>query len=293
MLPALIVGIFYSFYIGLFKSNRRILLEKPDKIKALMKKSTINQLNQLNQKFYSVIASEFSQTRQHSWVGWEKLLTADFFNEKNRNKQKLFVLDLGCGNGRFAEFLSSRKIGIKYLGIDTNEKLLKIGLNKNVFQDNQENLRLEKFDLIENLLAAEELGRVGMDFGEFDLVVAFGVLHHLPSFNLRRNFLKLMAKQIHDDGLVVITAWRFDRDKNLMARKQNFTNVDLSSIDMEENDYLLDWQRGQNAIRYCHLTLPNEMKELADQAGLKIVSTFSSDGKSGNLNDYYLCKREN
>lgn len=258
-----------------------------------MKKSTINRLNQLNQKFYFEIADEFSQTRQLPWEGWEKLLGYDFVIEKIEKQQKIFVLDLGCGNGRFAEFLANKKINMGYLGVDADEKLLNIGLNNKVFKNDSENLRLEKFDLIENLLAAEEVGKTGMDFGEFDLVVSFGVLHHLPSLKLRKNFLKLMAKQVPIGGLVVVTAWRFDRDQNLMARKKDFSVVDMVGEDFEENDYLLDWQRGQNAIRYCHLTLPNEMDELISGSGLILVSTFSSDGKSGNLNDYYICKKEN
>lgn len=257
-----------------------------------MKNSTINRLNQINQHFYETVAEEFSSTRQQPWLGWKKLLSLPEIKQKAEQGKKLFVLDFGCGNGRFGQFLVDNHINLRYLGIDSNQKLLNFGLKQVAFEHDPDNLRLEQFDVIQNLIEAGEAGK-GMDFGEFDLVVAFGILHHLPSLFLRKKFIQLLANQIDDDGLAVITAWRFDRDKNLMNRQRNFNEVQVENSELEANDYLLDWQRGTSATRYCHLVLPSEMSQLLNGSGLELVGTFTSDGQSENLNDYYLCKKEN
>lgn len=255
-----------------------------------MKKLTINRLNQLNQKFYETVAEDFNETRLRAWDGWEKMLANAELQKIIKSDRKLFVLDIGCGNGRFANFLINQNLKLRYLGIDSNQKLLNMGLKQDKFKNDEENLRLEKFDVVENLLEAED-DKFGMDFGEFDLAVAFGVLHHLPSFELRKKFMKMLAAQIDNAGMVVIAAWRFDRDENLIKRKLSFSEFGFEEDEVENEDYLLDWQRGERAVRFCHLVLPNEMEMLLKSAGLKLVETFSHDGKSNNLNDYYLCKR--
>lgn len=257
-----------------------------------MKKLTINRLNQLNQKFYEIVAEEFNETRSKAWDGWEKFLEIIASKKLLNFKQKLFVLDIGCGNGRFANFLLSKNIKLGYLGIDANQKLLNKGLQQELFQNDEDNLRLEKFDVVENLLEIEG-DEKGMDFGEFDLTVAFGVLHHLPSLELRKKFMRMLAAQIDEDGMVVVTAWRFDRDENLLKRQLNFSDFDFETNEIESGDYLLDWQRGEKAVRFCHLVLPKEMDELIKAAGLVLIETFTCDGKSNNLNDYYLCKKQN
>lgn len=256
-----------------------------------MKKSTIDRLNKLNQEFYNQVAENFHETRAQAWAGWEQLLQLDLLQTAKENKTNLFVLDLGCGNGRFAQFLQKNQLNIRYLGIDANQKLLNLGLQQADFQAKPDDWRLEEFDVIQDLLEAGENGG-GMDFGQFDVAVAFGFLHHLPSFWLRQKFLKLMAKQIDVGGLVIVTAWRFDRDENLLKRQKSLTEIGIEKDEIEADDYLLDWQRGTKATRYCHLVKLAEMEKLMEGSGLTLIKTFSADGKSGNLNDYYIFKRE-
>ena len=84
---------------------------------------TIKKLNQLNRDFYQQVAIDFDQTRQHLWPGWNKLIS--HLQQLQTKHKPLKVLDLGCGNGRFGQFLANSFPGIKinYLGVDNNPQL--------------------------------------------------------------------------------------------------------------------------------------------------------------------------
>jgi len=108
--------------------------------------NTIKKLNVINQDFYNIIASDFDDSRQYFWKGWEKLIQhLDYFNE-------LKLLDLGCGNSRFYQFIKNNFSNkeLKYFGIDNNQKLLDFA-NKKLGKDN-DNFKLRKIDLITSLL---------------------------------------------------------------------------------------------------------------------------------------------
>ena len=83
-----------------------------------MDKKTADRLKALNHKFYQKTQVYFNRSRQHFWVGWEKLLPY-------LQGSTLKVLDLGCGNGRFGKWLMERGKTIDYTGIDENQFLLK------------------------------------------------------------------------------------------------------------------------------------------------------------------------
>ncbi len=57
-------------------------------------------------KNYNLISDHFSKTRRIPWDNFK------FFFKKIPSNSK--VLDLGCGNGRFSEFLTD----VDYIGLD-------------------------------------------------------------------------------------------------------------------------------------------------------------------------------
>ena len=125
----------------------------------------------------------------------------------------------------------------------------------------------------------------------FDLIVSFGVLHHIPSFNLRKSFFHSLADSLNKNGILVITAWQFLDNPKLKERLIEFDKVGIHKNDVEENDYLLDWRRGEQAIRYCHLTTKKEISELIKETNLKIIEMYKADSKTNNLNQYYILKK--
>ena len=83
----------------------------------------IKQILDINCHFYESYAKEFSVTRQAPWLGWSQLLT---FLSTN----KMRVLDLGCGNGRFYKFLKCNlKNEFDYQGVDISKNLVKEAIN--------------------------------------------------------------------------------------------------------------------------------------------------------------------
>ncbi len=244
-----------------------------------MNQLTIQKLNLLNAEFYNKTAAHFDETRQHPWKGWQKLIP---YLDKLLDPVK--VLDIGCGNGRFGEFLLQNITQhIDYEGIDSNDMLIQRAQEKLTPFGAQ--ITLKRQDILNTLINQSNYFNSQK---QYDLIVLFGVLHHIPSHKLRTKLLQYCAHLLTEDGLLIVSTWQFDRDHQLMKRQIDPERLGISKKDREENDYLLDWQRGEQAVRYCHLVSEQEMTSLFKSTDLKLIDSFEADGKQKNLNRYYL-----
>jgi len=237
-----------------------------------MDKLTAQKLQNINKNFYENSAQSFSQTRQNPWAGWNKLalyLKLNLINPKS-------LLDLGCGNGRFFGFITKLYPSINYFGVDFSESLIKIA--KNLFPNTT--FKTMNLNNLENELN-----------NKYDFITLFGVLHHVPSINARRDLLKTISKKLSDDGLLVFTRWNFIFDERLMSRKHKWEEVNISSHQVEENDYLLDWQANSKMLRYAHYTNDKEIQDLISFGDFKEINRFEADGKNDKLNTYILLKK--
>lgn len=260
-----------------------------------MNKDTIKKLNQINYDFYLTIANSFSNSRQYYWKGWDHLI--DHLNlaqkiksgvKSKSSKEDLVILDLGCGNGRFGQFLFEKiSKKINYIGLDNSNKLLNIASQK--LEKYQDKVVLQNFDLVNELLK----NNLQTDLVAYqpDVITLFGVLHHIPSKTQRKRLIKQLAQLLPEDGLLIFTVWKFMDEKRLQEKIVDPQVVDLEVKDLEKNDFILDWRRDIYAYRYCHLTDREEASEIIKNAGLKIIDQISADGKSQNLNHYYICKK--
>ncbi len=253
-----------------------------------MQRSTIEKLNQLNQSFYTNVAKEFDQTRQAPWYGWSNLV--DLLEEFDRN-QPLRVLDVGCGNGRFLDFLVKNlpEQSIAYTGIDLNSELLHLAKTRtdtfaNVTADWQ------NYDLVQTWLNNEQQ-KPPFD-QKYDLIVVFGVMHHLPGSQQRLDWLNWFQKHLSENGLLVVADWQFSRESKRFAEKIiSPENLGISAAELEPHDSILDWQQGVVSYRYCHETQAEEQTEQnkaleTQNPMVTLIKEFDADGKSGQLNHY-------
>lgn len=254
-----------------------------------MKIKLIRQLNQLNHQFYQQVAADFSSSRSYYWQGWNKLVP---YVEKlaNHNRQKVTVLDLGCGNGRFGLFLSSQlpKLKLFYLGLDNSKELLQLA--KTQHKMNYIDASFIETDLVELLLKDKLLEKVTPLAPQF--ITTMGLLHHVPSFKLRKKLIINLAQILPTGGYLTFTTWNFLDNKRFHKKIVDPTQFELEVEELEKNDVILDWKKNKTAYRYCHHTDTEELKKLVAASGLTKISQFKADGKSGKLNTYTVLKKE-
>ncbi|MEO8581737.1 MAG: class I SAM-dependent methyltransferase [Patescibacteria group bacterium] len=239
-----------------------------------MNSKTQQLLNNLNQQFYQTVWSEFDVTRQKAWEGWSKLLQFLW-----KQPQPLRVLDAGCGNGRFGEFLTEHIHELEYVGIDNSAELLTAG-RKKLFKG--------KFIALD-LMNKQRISELE---GTYDVIVLIAVLHHIPSFDERAALLKRLKQKLNKGGLLIFTAWQFTKIPQLKERIIPWTKCpDLDQTQLEKNDFLLDWQRGEHAIRYCHLIDQKEIERLVETLSLTKVAQFYADGKENQSNIYVVLQK--
>jgi SAM-dependent methyltransferase len=250
-----------------------------------MDKNTIVQLNNLNQQFYQKIAADFSETRSQAWTGWEQLIP--IIKKLAETKTLTTYLDIGCGNGRWANFLYQH-FGqtFTYYGLDNNQQLLDIAQEQLIKLNI--NFELTQVDLVKQLLNSESF--INSVIPKPDVITVFGVLHHLPSQQLRIKFLTQLASLLTPDSLLVMTAWQFADDPKIKNKIVDPQILNIQTNQLEPNDYILDWQRGETAYRYCHHLVQTEIDVLLNSSNLELISTFQADGKSNQLNRYLIAK---
>lgn len=240
-----------------------------------MQEETIAKLNTINLNFYNKIGHYFDNSRQYNWDGWSEILNLEVWKSENLN-----VLDIGCGNGRFAGFVGEHYLeNFKYTGIDSNNYLLEKA--KSTYLQHC----FATHDIIQDTSLPDPIS-----VENYDLIVLFGVIHHIPSVRKRLDVIKLLKNKLSKQGRLIISAWNFLEDQKLSKKFIDWQEAGLRPEDVEEHDYLLPWERGAKAFRYCHWVSPNEQTLLISESGMKLETEFFADGKSGKLNRYIVLK---
>lgn len=248
-----------------------------------MDPSTQAALRRINRDFYSRHAADFDRTRHPGgWPGWRRVVEA----AARLPHRPLRVLDLGCGNGRFALFLEHNSRlrqdqSFGYLGIDLSSELID---HARAATTDRDHIRFEVDD-IENC---------ALDEATHDLVTLFGVLHHLPSFNSRRRTLERAASAVAPGGLLALTCWQFADDPRFESRRLDWASeAGVDPAELERGDHLLRWGQDESeARRYCHHTDEPELDRLARGLQLAEVARYRSDGPGGRQNLYWLGARD-
>lgn len=243
----------------------------------------------IDRDFYSRHADAFDRTRGAPWEGWEPV--AEWARQRIRARNgRLALLDLGCGNGRFSAFLESR-LGRAFdaYGLDASVGLL-ARARANALRDRRR-ARWIALDLFED---------VGVDSVRrtFDLIVAFGLLHHVPGRERRTQLLRDAGTRLADGGRMFASFWQFGDDPRFAPRMVDpvsfLERAGKGADGLEPGDHLLRWgplDAAEGPLRYCHHTSDEEAEELVEASGLRLAERYHADGKTGQLNLYVALEK--
>ena len=218
-----------------------------------MNEKEIKQILNLNKKFYQSVAKDFSATRKKPWEGWDravKIMKKELRKVEGEDKI-IKILDLGCGNGRFFEFINSRITNINYVGVDINNDLLREAEEKYTRKNGV--VKFIKKDILNNIESLK---------GGYDVVVVFGLTHHIPNKIFRKKWFSHLPKILNKNGLLILTFWEFEK---------------------KPGDYLVGWDNKKNIARYCYQYPEADIKNLIknyEKSGLKILDDYFADNKN-------------
>ena len=225
----------------------------------------------INREFYSVFADSFSATRSRPWTGFSHLLPYI--------QDGCHVLDVGCGNGRLAGFLDTVRKTVCYLGVDSSPRLVE--------------LAQERADTLGCVSASYRMADVtssdwtdAMRVEGFDVVVALGLLQHIPGVDLRQRIIRQAGSLLSPGGVLLVSNWQFRASQRLRERIVPWSRVGIDPTGLERGDYLLDWRRDGVGYRYCHQLTEDEVAILASAANLQVSESIYADGPQDNLNLY-------
>ncbi|MBG0788024.1 MAG: methyltransferase domain-containing protein, partial [Anaerolineaceae bacterium] len=234
-----------------------------------MNAQTQQHLIDLNRRFYDQFAGSFSDTRNRAQPGVRQLvpelLTADT------------ILDVGCGNGTLACALMKAGYKGHYLGIDVSEGLL-ASARERIGPAEQRSYTFKQADLSDPNWAQQ------LPTDRFDALVSFAVLHHIPGQTLQLQIAQAFHDLVKPDGWVAVSVWQWQNSPRLAKRVVPWSAAGREPADVDEGDVLLDWRASdQVGLRYVHTFSESSLTQLAEAAHFKVIRSYLSDGKPGNL----------
>ncbi|MBR3224658.1 MAG: class I SAM-dependent methyltransferase [Atopobiaceae bacterium] len=235
---------------------------------------TARRLNDLNTAFYAHAYASFDATRQAPWPGWERVHDAMRTQGMPEGERELRVLDLACGNLRFARFLADRYPRLRVWGVDNCAPLALASVPHNSCDVSVQDLDITGA-LFDNRDLASEI-----EAPPCDLSVCFGFLHHVAMPCHRLQVVRALVRHTCPGGLVAVSLWQLEKSPRILAKAQPLD---------DPGDYLLGWQNDPGAQRYCHSFSEDEVDELAKASSHATeIARYSADGKSGDLNRYLV-----
>lgn len=223
---------------------------------------------ELNKRFYDLLADDFSRTNINLWEEFKSL--SEYFREGDQ------VLDLGCGNGRFYDLICQQGKTAKYFGVDNSARL--IDLAKQKYPQGQ--------FILNNGLE--------LPFGEnfFDKVLCIAVLHHLPGYELRREFLRQARRVLKKGGLLILTTiwldWSKSRSWRQLIKYSWLKIVGKSKLDW--GDFYEPW--GGKGVRYFHSFTRKEISDLFKEVGWQVENIGILNRRSGERNIVVIARKQ-
>jgi len=211
------------------------------------------------ESFYNSEAKKYAETRKKFWH--EEKVILDTITPLFENKDKVRVLEFGCGSGRFATLLNQNFPGkFDYVGIDLSDELLSYASTANP------NLTFFQWDITKLIKK--------FDQESFDLIVWTSSFQHIPTNKERSFLMKNFYRLLDYDGMLLMTNWSLSkwfvkkhRKAVLKARFMSLIQFDRS----KSRDIMVPWtdtKTGKVYERYYHFFSLKELQSLSDFAWL-------------------------
>jgi ubiquinone/menaquinone biosynthesis C-methylase UbiE len=222
-----------------------------------MHKNIAQKIARETNESYNKMAKEFSDTRAQFWD--ELAFLAEHIERDDH------VLDIGCGNGRFAPLVSARHA--HYDGLDYSAGLIAEAKHK----------------FPEHAFATGDATALPFPDNSFDIAFSFAVIHHIPSRELRKQFITEAFRVLHPGSKFILTAWNLWTAKHFA---QLFTSAVESLIGkntLDVCDVMLTFGK-QKHQRYVHACTKREIATLLHECGFAVVAMDTIARKSGEQN---------
>lgn len=225
-----------------------------------MKEKTAKKIMKGLVETYDAISSEFDQTRKSDWKEFKQFL--------KYIKKDSTLADIGCGNGRFLEFLKTSKLNTKYTGIDRSKELLKKARKQNP------NANFIEGDLLD----------LPLPNGKTDMAVLIASLHHIPSKKLRTKAIHELQRILKKDGIAIVTTWNLFQPKYKKYIWHSRIRSILSLGKYDLRDTFIPWGK-EKKQRYYYAFTQKELRNL-----LKKDFQIIEESKGNNI--VMICKKK-
>ena len=166
------------------------------------------------------------------------------------------VLDIGCGNALMLPFVLEKSVF--YCGLDISEKLIEISRKK--YKKEIREKRVEFF--------VGQATELPFQNEEFDFLISFAVLHHIPSKELREKFFEETMRVSKPNAKIKIIVW------NLLSEWTNKRfDIENKLKGKNSGDVIVPWKATQGKVinRYLHQFSKEELFSLAKDAGFENI----------------------
>ncbi len=216
-----------------------------------MKEKEAKKIMEDLQEDYNLVSSSFANSRDRFWEEMKFL-----FDYAKKGED---ILDLGCGNGRFCEYLKQTN----YTGVDFSENMIK-----------EARKRYPK----NNFLVGDALSLPFKD-SSFDKVYSIAVIHQIPSKEYREKAVLEIKRVLRPGGMSFVTVWNFGKENKLFYLKNILLNI-FSKSSLGPRDFFLKRKR------YYYIFRKGELSYIFRKAGFRVVE--ESIIKKGKRNNYYI-----
>ena len=222
-------------------------------------------LLELNRRFYATVGGEFDRTRQHLPTGMVDLAGRLAARAAETGQTPLNVIDVGCGNGRFARALAGDRAQ-RHLSGGRCRRPATVGCPRTDCRPAPSSNSVSASGHCRAELGVRTCRtrtiRCGYLPGRHPPLSRSGAT---PAPHVRP------CAAAAPDGVIALSTWQFLSSERLANKQVEWTEAGVDPAELEDGDALLPWNQGAHALRYVHQLDLAEVEALAQGAGLRLI----------------------